>query len=92
MHICKGKLFGHQLQARDVINKPNLDVILHSDLGYLDLLGLHTSPNYLSRLRKDVFTMILQLGPQTFFVTFTSVECKWLPNGIFNPFKKGSFK
>ncbi len=55
-----------------------MDVILHSDLGYMDLLELHTSLNYLSRLKKDVFAMTQQLGP-TFFVTFTNVESKWLP-------------
>ncbi len=55
MCIGKGKLLGRQFQARDVINKPNLDVILHSNLGYMDILGLHTSFDYLSRLRKDVF-------------------------------------
>jgi hypothetical protein len=61
------------------MNKPNLDVILHSNLRYMDLLGLHTSPNYLSRLRKNVFAMIRQLGPPTFFVTFTNVESTCLP-------------
>jgi hypothetical protein len=29
--IRKGKLLGRQVQACDVINKPNLDVILHFD-------------------------------------------------------------
>jgi hypothetical protein len=76
--IRKGKLLGCQLQACDVINKPNLDVILHFDLGYMDLLGLHTSNDYLSRLRKDVSAMIRQLGPPTFFVTFVNVESKWI--------------
>jgi len=79
VHICIGKFLRRQLQARDVINKPNLDVILHFDLGYMDLSGLCTSFVYLSRLRKDVFVMIRQLGPSTFFVTFTGVESKWLP-------------
>jgi hypothetical protein len=78
VHIRKGELLGHQFQTRDVINKPNLDVILHFNLGHIDLLGLCTSPNYLSQLKKDVFTMIQQLGPPTFFVTFTNVESKWL--------------
>ncbi len=68
VHICKGKLLGRELQARDVINKPNLDVILHFDLGYMDLSGLCSSPNYLSQLRKDVFLMIQQLGPQHFLL------------------------
>ncbi len=76
MCIHKGKLLGCQFQAHDVINKPNLDVILHSNLGYMDLSGLHTSFDYLSRLRKDVFVMIQQVGPPTFFVTFISVKSK----------------
>ncbi len=58
VRICIGKLLGRQLQAHDVINKPNLDVILHYNLRYMDLLGLPSSPDYLSRLRKDVFVMI----------------------------------
>jgi hypothetical protein len=45
----------------------------------MDLSQIHISPNYLSQLRKDIFTMICQLGPLTFFVTFISVESKWLP-------------
>jgi hypothetical protein len=56
--IRKGKLLGCQLQARDVINKPNLDVILDFNLGYMDISGLRTSDDYLSRLRKYVVTMI----------------------------------
>ncbi len=79
MRICIGRLLRCQLQACDVINKQNLDVILHSDLGYMDLSRLHTSLDYLSRLRKDVFAMVQQLSPSTFFITFTSVESKWLP-------------
>jgi len=45
----------------------------------MDLLGLPSSPDYLSRLRKDVFVMIWQLSPPTFFVTFISAESKCLP-------------
>ncbi len=81
MHIHKRKLLRHQCQAHDVINKLNFDVILHSNLGYMNLLGPCTSPDYLNQLRKDVFVMIRQLGPPiaTFFVTFTSAKSKWLP-------------
>jgi hypothetical protein len=30
-------------------------------------------------IKKDVFALICQLSPLTFFVTFTSAENKWLP-------------
>jgi hypothetical protein len=45
-----------------------LNVILHFDLGYMDLSGLHASRDCLSQLRKYVFAMIQQLGPPIFFV------------------------
>ncbi len=79
IRIRKGKLLHRTLQAKDVMEKPNLDNILKSDIGYMDLSKLRTSPDYLSQLRKNVFAMIRQLGPPTFFVTFTSAESKWPP-------------
>ncbi len=39
--IGKGKLLGCQFQTHDVVNKPNLDVVLHSNLGYMDLSRCH---------------------------------------------------
>jgi hypothetical protein len=47
--MCKGKLLRHQLQPHDVIKKPKLDVILLFDFGYMDILGLCTSHDYLSQ-------------------------------------------
>jgi len=79
VRICKGKLFGQQLQTCDVTNKPNLEVILYFDLGYMDLSRLYTSFDYLSQLGKYVFVVIQWLGSPTFSITFTSVESKWHP-------------
>ncbi len=61
----------------EVINNPNLDVILHLDLRYMDFSQIRTSFEYLSRLKKNVFEMICQLSLPTFFVAFISVESKW---------------
>jgi hypothetical protein len=36
IRIRKAKLLGCQFQVHEVINKPNLDVILCSNLGYMD--------------------------------------------------------
>jgi hypothetical protein len=47
--ICKAKLLGCQLKVHEVINKLNLNVLLvHSNLGYMDLSRIRTSPDYLS--------------------------------------------
>jgi len=60
-------------------NKPNLDNIFKSYLGYYDLEGLCNSLDYFERLQKDLFAMIQQLIPLAFFVTFTFVERLWDP-------------
>ncbi len=75
--IHKRKLNGRSLKASEVRNKPNLDKIFKTYLGYHDLKMLCTSPNYLENLRKVLFTMRRQIGPPTFFVTFTFAKRLW---------------
>ncbi len=58
MQIQKGKLCGRTLKVYQVQNKPNLDNIFKSYLGYRDLEGLHNSFDYFERLQKNLFAMI----------------------------------
>ncbi len=51
---------------------------MKSNLGYKELSRIRTSPNYLDHLRINVFGMIKQLGPPTFFMTFTTCVNNWL--------------
>jgi hypothetical protein len=67
------------LKASQVRDQPNLYQIFKSYIGYRDLQALRTLPNYLEGLRKNLFAMIKQLGPPTFFVTLTSAENLWEP-------------
>jgi hypothetical protein len=50
VRISKEKLCGRTLKAYQVRDKPNLDNIFKSYLGYRDLGGLRNSPNYFERL------------------------------------------
>ncbi len=77
-----GKVNGRSLKASQVRDKPNLDKIFKSYLKYCDLEMLRISPNYLENLQNNLFAMIRQIGPPTFFVTFTSTKRLW------DPFKK----
>jgi hypothetical protein len=52
---------------------------LQSHIGFRELEKLRTSPDYIEGLRKNLFAMIRQLGPPTFFVTLTSAERLWTP-------------
>ena len=42
IRIRKGQLKGRKLVAKDVKSKPNLDRILKSSIGYMDLRSIHT--------------------------------------------------
>jgi len=71
-------LLDHVLKASDVSTNVNLNQILKSNLRYKELSCIRTSPNYLDYLCINVFAMIRQLGPPTFFVTFTTGVNNWL--------------
>jgi hypothetical protein len=77
--IWKGKWCGRTLKAFQIQNKPNINKILKSYLGYYDLQGLHNSFDYFENLWKNLFAMIGQLVLPTFFITFTSAERLWDP-------------
>jgi hypothetical protein len=79
VRIRKGQLQGRNLLAKDVKYKVNLEKILKSDIGYIDFKNIRISPDYLQQNKKTIFAMIRQLGPPTFFITFTSAEHCWDP-------------
>ena len=78
IRIRKGQLKGRKLLAKDK-SKPNLDRILKSDIGYMDLKSIRTSPYYHLGVCRNLYAMIRQLGPPTFFLPFSSAEQRWKP-------------
>ncbi len=77
VQIWKGKLCGRTLKTYRLRDKPNLNNIFKSHLGYCDLESLRNSLYYFKRLWKFLFAIIQQLGPPTFFVIFISIENLW---------------
>jgi hypothetical protein len=75
--IHKGKLNDRVLRANFFTSKHNLNKLLRFDLRHCNLTHLRMSLDYLSKLWRNAFAMIHQLGPPTFFVTFISAESKW---------------
>lgn len=76
--IRKGELKGKKLCAKDVKGMSNLNKFLQSPVGYHSL-KIYVFPDYVENMKKDIFAMIRQLGPPTFFVTFTSTDHLWQP-------------
>ena len=52
---------------------------MQSHIGFSNLERLRTSSDYIQGLRKNLFAMIRQLRPPTFFITLTSAERLWTP-------------
>ena len=79
VRIRKGQLQGRKLLAKDVKHKPNFKKNLKSEIGYIDFKRIRISPDYMNQLKKNIFAMIRQLSPPTFFLTFTSAKESWDP-------------
>ena len=79
VRIRKGQLKGRKILAKDVKYRANLEKLLKCDIGYIDFKNIRISSDHLEQIRKNIFAMIRQLGPPTFFVTFTSAEHRWKP-------------
>jgi hypothetical protein len=63
-----------------VSNNVNLNKRLKFDLGYKELGCIQTSCDYVVCIQNNVFMMIKQLGPLTFFKkTFIMSVNNWLP-------------
>jgi hypothetical protein len=75
--VRKVKTKNKKLTAKDVKGSAAADLI-HHDKAYKFLSSIRGSPPYFEKLSKDLFAMIRQLGPATFFLTLSAAETKWL--------------
>jgi hypothetical protein len=66
--------YSKNLKANQVTNKQNFNKIIKSYIEFLDLVSLWTYLDYMEGLQNNVFTIILPLGPSTFFVTFINAK------------------
>jgi hypothetical protein len=70
-------MLNNVLIINNLPNNVNLNKLLKYDLGYCELMHIITFLDYLNRFLKDIFAMIRQFGPPTFFVTFTTSVNIW---------------
>ena len=79
VRLRKGKAGILSLTAGVVSQDTNIERLLQSKIGFKDFEALRTSPDYKDKLKSNSFAMIRQLGPPTFFVTFSAAERLWIP-------------
>ena len=65
------------ITASTIKSSDSLQSILKTDQGYQFLKTVRGSPPYFEAAKKDVFAMIRQLGPATFFISLSAAETKW---------------
>jgi DNA replication protein DnaC len=75
--IRKVKIGQQRLTVKDVKGSA-VTGLIHEDKAYKFLANIRGSPPYFQKISKDLFAMIRQLGPATFFVTLSAAETRWL--------------
>ena len=75
MRKCKCKDLS--LKAGSLKDPVVVSDIVFKDIGYKFLNTVRGSPPYFQAVAKDLFAMIRQLGPATFFASFSAAETRW---------------
>ena len=75
MRKCKCKDLN--LKAGSLKDPVIVSDIVFKDIGYKFLNTVRGSPPYFQAVAKDLFAMIRQLGPATFFTSFSAAETRW---------------
>ena len=66
------------ISAGTLKNPEAIKKIIQHDQGYQFLATLRGSPPYFKKAKQDLFAMIRQLGPATFFISLSAAETKWI--------------
>ena len=75
--VRKCKLNGKKLTVNDVLSEGSIDNIVKHDEGYRVLRTLRGSPPYWEKTKRDIYSMMRQLGIPTWFCSFSAAETKW---------------
>ena len=75
MRKCKCKDLS--LKAGSLKDPVMINDIVFKDIGYKFLNTVRGSPPYFQAVAKDLLAMIRQLGPATFFASFSAAETRW---------------
>lgn len=72
---CKTK--GQALTAGNLLSPEFVDQLTMQNDGYRVLRTLRGSPPYWEQAKRDLFSMIRQIGKPTWFCSFSAAETKW---------------
>lgn len=64
-------------KAGQLIDPQCKQMLLQANIGFRDFKQLRGTPDYDEQGKKESFAMLRQLGPFTFFYTFSMADMKW---------------
>jgi hypothetical protein len=78
VRLRKSKLQGRPLQkASQLVEPEGKQQLLQANVGFRDFKQLRGTSDYDEQGKKEAFAMLRQLGPFTFFYTFSMADMKW---------------
>ncbi|XP_060603886.1 uncharacterized protein LOC132756767 [Ruditapes philippinarum] len=77
--VRKCKLKGQTLTVEKMLSPEFVDNLTMQNDGYRVLRTLRGSPPYWEQAKRDLFSMIRQIGLPTWFCSFSAAETKWKP-------------
>ena len=66
------------IKAGQLKQQGTMEALIHHDEGFKILRALRGSPPYFEKAKKDLFTLIRQLGTASLFCNFSSAETQWI--------------
>ena len=66
-----------RVTKQNAMNKEFLKNMIRNDNAFCDLKVLRSSPQYMARAKRDVFAMLAQLGPPSWFFTLSMADYHW---------------
>lgn len=76
--FCRqGKTGTKCITAKDILDENSVENLIMNDNAYRLLQNIRSSPPYWQEKKKEVMSMIRQLGIPTFFMTLSAAETQW---------------
>ena len=74
--LRKSKTKGQNITAKDIRGDSGKEFI-YQDKAFRFMSAIRGSPSYFQSVSKDLFAMIRELGPATFFCSLSAAETRW---------------
>lgn len=76
-NLSLNKAVAGRVTAAEMLDPLTTDYLCAHDLGHATIKAIRSSPDFKQNCKRDLFAMIRQLGPPTFFLTLSAADTRW---------------